>query len=190
MAVEPDRRAQIIEAVRSSMGQFGVRRVTVGDIAREAGVSRQTLYAWFPNRDALIEAALEAGARDLVERGRAAGDRVGGAPVDRLTEMIRYALRFLRQSPLWASPAKRAELVPHVTIEGGVFIAANVEALVEVILGWWPDVDEAIARRVADTASRVLVSHGLAPEPRPDAVVAGELAVVLAAALDGAADTA
>lgn len=38
--------------------RYGVRRTTMGDIAKHAGVSRQTLYSHFANKDEVLRAAI------------------------------------------------------------------------------------------------------------------------------------
>jgi AcrR family transcriptional regulator len=44
---------RVLEAARGQLVQFGLRRTSLDDIARAAGVGRATLFRRFPNRDAL-----------------------------------------------------------------------------------------------------------------------------------------
>lgn len=44
---------RVLEAAREQLLQFGLRRTSLDDIARAAGVGRATLFRRFPNRDAL-----------------------------------------------------------------------------------------------------------------------------------------
>ncbi len=178
-----DRRAEIVAATRRMLGEFGVKRATVGDVAEAAGVSRQTVYEYFPSRTALVQGALKAGARELVERGREAGDAAGGPPTQRLAVLCRVALDFFRASPLWSTPAKRSQLVQHVALEGGVFMGAGTEAIEDCLAGWWPEASDARRRRAADTLARVLISHGLAPSDQPAEEAAAELADLVARGL-------
>jgi AcrR family transcriptional regulator len=46
----------ILEATRRVIAERGPGKLTLSAIAREAGVSRPTLYRWFPNKDALLDA--------------------------------------------------------------------------------------------------------------------------------------
>ncbi len=178
---EDGRRTEIIAAVRAAMNQFGVRRLTVADVALQAGVSRQTVYEYFTGREALVEAALEAAGLELITaaEGRAPAD---AGPVERLAVLLEVVLAYFAASPLWSVEVKRAEFVPYV-VSGGVFAAAAVAALDERMAGWWPDADPAVVARAADTLVRTLISHGLAPEPTPGAEVAQQLARVVSAAL-------
>ncbi len=49
----------ILDAARDVFEQFGARRANVDDVARQAGVSRSTLYRAYPNKGALLSAVLD-----------------------------------------------------------------------------------------------------------------------------------
>lgn len=59
-------RRRILQAARAHFFQHGFRNVTMDDLAAELAVSKKTLYAHFPSKDALLEAVL----RDKFERIR------------------------------------------------------------------------------------------------------------------------
>lgn len=76
-------RQAILDAARRRYLRFGPRKTTMGEVAREAGCSRATLYAHFPGKDALYAGLLEwetrAFLRELeaaVESGESAGRRL------------------------------------------------------------------------------------------------------------------
>ena len=50
----------ILDATRASVLDFGIRRTTLTDVARRAGVSRMTVYRRYPDVDAVL--------RDLMTR--------------------------------------------------------------------------------------------------------------------------
>ena len=56
-------RARILDAAIDCFIQFGNEKTTLNDVARAAGLARQTIYRYFPDRRALLEAvkALEDG---------------------------------------------------------------------------------------------------------------------------------
>jgi AcrR family transcriptional regulator len=60
-------RRRILEAARAHFLRHGFRNVTMDDLAAELAVSKKTLYAHFPSKDALLEGVL----RDKFERIRA-----------------------------------------------------------------------------------------------------------------------
>ncbi len=53
-----DKEKRFIEAAIEVLSRYGVRRTTMGDIAEQAGVSRQTLYASYANKDEILAAAM------------------------------------------------------------------------------------------------------------------------------------
>ena len=50
-------REQIVKAARACFERFGTEKTSMSDVAREAGVSRGTVYRYFQDRADLIEAA-------------------------------------------------------------------------------------------------------------------------------------
>lgn len=54
-AGKPDARTRIIESAYTCFGQFGIPKTSVEDIARVAGLSRQTLYKHFTGKRAIID---------------------------------------------------------------------------------------------------------------------------------------
>lgn len=58
---------QIIRAARVCFARFGVARTRLEDVAAESGISRPLLYQFFPNRQALMDAAINKEVEQLVE---------------------------------------------------------------------------------------------------------------------------
>ncbi len=61
-----DRNAYIIEAAKGLFLRYGVKRTGMNDIADEAGISRQTLYKAFANKDAVLQATIRSLADKVV----------------------------------------------------------------------------------------------------------------------------
>ncbi len=59
---------EIRKAARELFGQFGVEKVTVNDIARQAGVSHATIYNNFGSKDALVRDFVASVVEQLIER--------------------------------------------------------------------------------------------------------------------------
>jgi AcrR family transcriptional regulator len=55
----PPAQDPILDAVVRVITRYGVRRTTMNDIAREADVSRQTIYGRYTNKDGVMLAAME-----------------------------------------------------------------------------------------------------------------------------------
>ena len=73
-------RAQILKAAESMFQRYGVSKTTMDDIAKEAGVSRPTVYRYFGDRDSLITALIEARSRRLFDKARASIGRHPSGP--------------------------------------------------------------------------------------------------------------
>jgi len=75
-ASAPSRRELILDAALVQFLRFGFRRTAMEDVAREAGVSRATLYTCFRNKDAIFRELSEG----LHARALAAAEQaLGGA---------------------------------------------------------------------------------------------------------------
>jgi AcrR family transcriptional regulator len=55
----PDTATRILEAAEVCIRRYGLRRVSMGDVAQTAGLSRGSVYNHFQDRNALINAVLE-----------------------------------------------------------------------------------------------------------------------------------
>jgi AcrR family transcriptional regulator len=111
MAAEPsDTRTALLDAALVEVLAHGIRRTTASDIARRADVSRQTLYRYWPDVQALLAALVTRELFAVVPRGATAdsldefADRIRTLPlVDRLREtdselFARYILERLGTS--------------------------------------------------------------------------------------------
>lgn len=118
----------LLDAARACVLAVGVRRTTMTDVARRAGVSRMTLYRRFPDMTSLTQALMTREFSALIgeadrtagpsERERLVEDLVAGA--DRLTHHPLF-LRILDVDP--------ELLLPYVTARRGAFQQAVVADL-------------------------------------------------------------
>ena len=86
-------REDIYSAALASFERHGVRRTLMEDVAREAGVSRPTIYYYFPDKDALV---LEVIVRQVREIHRRIRERI--RVEDGLPAMIEASLTTIRLS--------------------------------------------------------------------------------------------
>jgi AcrR family transcriptional regulator len=85
--------ARILAAAGKAIDERGAE-ISIADVARTLGVTRQTVYRYFPSTDALLVAAAVHAADDFLER---VADHVRGVndPVDAVTEAVATALEWL-----------------------------------------------------------------------------------------------
>ena len=85
-----DRRAALLEAAYATFLRFGFRKTSMDDIARDAEISRQALYAYFSDKEALFREAMQAGLDAAMADVVAALD--GDAPAAPIGERLVRAL--------------------------------------------------------------------------------------------------
>jgi AcrR family transcriptional regulator len=116
LADEDDR---LLDAARACVLAVGVRRTTVTDVARRAGVSRMTLYRRFPDLEALLAALMTREFGRLVAKARdGAGD---GTARERVVATVVHGARSLAEDPLFARlvDVDPELLLPYVTVRLG-----------------------------------------------------------------------
>ena len=89
MVKEPavDTREAILDAVDSLMARHGFRRITVEDIAREAGISKRTVYTYFDSKVEVGLSSIDRVVRRAVE-AMAAIAATNAPPDERLRDML------------------------------------------------------------------------------------------------------
>ncbi|MFT5797794.1 MAG: AcrR family transcriptional regulator [Candidatus Azotimanducaceae bacterium] len=61
-----DRNTILLKSAQAVFGRYGISKTTMNDIAREAGVARQTLYNAYPSKEAVLRATLRLGADQTI----------------------------------------------------------------------------------------------------------------------------
>ncbi len=90
MPQPPDlKRESILSAAQIQFSRYGFRRTSMEDIAKEAGVSRSSLYSYFQNKEEIFRSL----AADLHERSLADAERhLAGDGADDLSSRVEEAL--------------------------------------------------------------------------------------------------
>jgi AcrR family transcriptional regulator len=158
-------RQRLLEAASRCVARGGLAGANVAAVAAEAGVSRPTVYRYFADRQALIEATLMHAGRELAER-LGAHLRRFAAPAEMAVEAMCLVLREIPREPvlgaMWTEAALDAGAVAGITRPPALaWSRAALRDLVEAA-GWRdPTADEAI-----EVMLRMLLSLLAAPEPR------------------------
>ena len=160
-------RESILDAAwgRAAKSEWDV--VRIADIARDVGVSRQTIYNEFGSRQALVEAYISHEIENLiaeVERSVRANAHDPGAALQAAFGLF---LRLASDEPviqMITSDAGEDQLVPLLTKLGR---AIADERITRLIVDVWPRVDASDAELVAESLVRLAISHALSPTSDP-----------------------
>ncbi|MCH9728608.1 MAG: TetR/AcrR family transcriptional regulator [Actinomycetia bacterium] len=114
-------RARIINAAMRCVAEKGYSKATIRSIAGMAGMTSASLYNYFPNRSALMEAAVAARADIALPRLHGAAQRSGGT-IDRIEAVLDESGKLMHEYPdlaafEWAIRAEGASLKPAETAE-------------------------------------------------------------------------
>jgi AcrR family transcriptional regulator len=183
-APEDPTTTRILDAALAEFVDFGLRRTTVDDVARRAGVGRMTIYRRFGRKEELVEAVM---LRELADFLAELGDAVlrGTTVEEGLAEGFVFGIRGARKHPLFGRllETEPEALLPYVTLDGGPLVAAAADFVTDTVLGANPT---AQARAAAEALVRLAHSLVLTPQsalPLDDDRAAKELARRLIAAL-------
>jgi AcrR family transcriptional regulator len=157
---------RLLDAARACVLAVGVRRTTVTDVARRAGVSRMTLYRRYPDLEGVLAALMTR------EFGRLVADaaaRTSGATArERVVAMVVHGARALAEDPLFVRllDVDPELLLPYVTRRLGgmqrIAVAAGAEALAADDGSVRTDVAPEVLSAAIELIARgfVLASHG------------------------------
>lgn len=123
----------ILDAAQQVFSEIGVRRATVGDIARKAGVDRVTVYRRIGAKDDLVNAVVALDAARTFERIEAAA-REGQTFEDRMALSFAATIGILREHALLNRmlDLESETLLPQLTIQGRPLIVGAVGVVMHV----------------------------------------------------------
>lgn len=187
-------RDRLLDAAVEVAADHGLARLSVGDVAKRAGLSRQTLYKHFPSKDALVAEAVLREAASLAATVQAAEEAAsaasGGDPRASLAATIAATLQAAREHPLLDRLVRTEPeaLLPLLIGDTGQVSSAVRALIADIVAERLPDLDPAGTGRAADLLARLLVSYAVsAPDDPPEVVgafVAGALVDGLAATVE------
>jgi AcrR family transcriptional regulator len=159
----------LLDAVQACVMAVGVRRTTMTDVARRAGVSRMTLYRRYADVTSLLQALMTREFTQIiaevdaeVAKGSSAREQLVAAAVAGVEQLTRHPLfvRIVDVDP--------ELLLPYITTRRGAFQRAVVAAFEERIADGVADGsiaagDPAAAARAIELALRGFAFQALAP---------------------------
>jgi AcrR family transcriptional regulator len=162
--VVQEARQRIVEATYACIARRGIAKTTVEDVAREAALSRATVYRTFPGgRDELVDATVAWATFDFFAK---LYDRIQGAAS--LEEVMERGIMFAHRSILEHEVLQRVmqtepdKLLPALTVESNRIRAGIADVLAPYL------VDRGLAQGVdlrdaADFLARMVLSYISAP---------------------------
>lgn len=170
-----DTDVQILDAALAVLGDVGLARLGLEEVAGRAGVSRQTLYRRFGNRQGLIAATLEREEQRLLAAVTAATDGVADLRAA-LRASLETLLTWTRDHPLLDKllASEPEGLLPLLASTEAPVLGSARAAVLEVLGDRLPDGADADA--AADLLARVMLSYAINPPSAPPAEVAETLA--------------
>lgn len=182
--LQAETRDRILEGTLEAIGRHGLRKLGMIDVATVSGVSRGTLYRYFPSRETLLEELFDY-ERQRFEVG--VNEALASVPPGqaRLDAHIDFILGYLRTHPALAG---LIETEPRYVLG---FLEAHFEsfrratgAMLEPILSaaGVADQDDVTFESLSDLLFRVLLSFFLfPPDPRKEATSLRAVSAVVAA---------
>lgn len=174
----PTTRDLLLDAAADAVLAGGWDRARMADVARAAGVSRQTLYYEFGSKDRLAEALALREAERYADGAEAAWEGHDDSPAHALQAGVEFTLREAAGNPLLKAVLTDADtpdgggLLPYLTTRAEALHAAAAERCAVHLLERWPALRTDDVRLVADAVTRLIVSHLVLPGARPDEVAA------------------
>jgi len=184
MTTGPTAEERLLDATLEVAAVHGISRLSVGDVAKRAGLSRQTLYKHFASRDELVSRTVLREAGRMVELVIAAA-ALHDDPVASLEAAVLETLHLVRDHPLLDRLiATEPEALLPLLIDGQGAVLGAIRAISEQIIEERvPEATGAEAHSAADLLSRMLISYAVRSPDRPPEEVARFLSTAIVAGL-------
>lgn len=165
---EHDTDRRIIDAVIAELLVTPLRKLSLEDVARRAGLTRMTVYRRFGDRDRVIEATF---AREISRflAGVAAVDDPAASQTERIAEAFATSLQLAHSHPLIAHllATSPGELLDTLLADNAFLITAGSAYLSNQIVAEAGS-DPADAQRTGELLGRLFVALVLMPPPSID----------------------
>jgi AcrR family transcriptional regulator len=182
-----DTATRILDATLATMADHGIARLSLEDVARRAGLSRQTVYRYFPSKRELVEATVLREEQVFIANMVSAAGRqreLESALRAAIEAAIRTGQAHALLNRLLATEPE--SLVALVTTDRGPVLSAARQALQEILSGWLPRAPKARLSMAADAVARLLVSFVVNPPADSSPQVATRLSQLLVHGLPSA----
>jgi len=172
-------RERILDGAMSAIARHGLAKLGMSDVSQQAGVSRGTLYRYFPSREELLQHLAAFESVRFQERVREA---LAAAPAGaaRLEVALQQVTRYVREHPaiLRIVETEPAFVLAYLRDQFPVLRATTGQFLAPLLAETQP-VRSGLAttEQLVDWMTRVMISAVLFPDPDPDGMARSLTAV-------------
>ncbi|MFC9895385.1 TetR/AcrR family transcriptional regulator [Nocardia sp. NPDC127579] len=157
---------KLLESALSAFLDFGIKRTSMGEVARRAGISPATLYRRFESKNDLVEAVSVREAQRFVAEIDKRVQGIAGGPDDQLVEIFvafigAIAGNALLRRLLGTEPDL---ILPRLTTEAGPILAVGRTYLAGKLRELRPADGDFDADLVAEVMARLAHSLALTPD--------------------------
>ncbi len=165
-------REELLDAAADLTVGGGYRGLRMTDVAAAAGVSRQTVYNEFSGKDGLAKALVLREAERYLD-GVDEAMSAHGELYDAVAAAIAFTLRAAADNPLLKAVLTgedSEEFLPLLTTRAEPLLLTSRSRIVAHLHAQWPHLDAAAVEVVAESATRLTMSHLVLPLHPPEAV--------------------
>jgi len=174
-------RGMLLDAARELLAHRQWSGITMADIARAAGVSRQTLYNEFRSRDEFAQAFVLREEDRLIAAVEATIRAHRDDPTEALTRAFNVFLIAAAEDPLirrLLSEDGADGMLPLITTRGRPVIERAVARLGDIILACWSPVPRVHVELLSECLVRLAISYAMLPSG-PTTMTATSIATLL-----------
>jgi len=173
--LKPETREKILDGARAAVARHGLKKLGMSDVSDAAGVSRGTLYRYFPSREELLEGLV------AHEQGKFMQGLFGSLACvedgeDRLMAVMEYVVRGLHtHDALQRLRVSEPDFVLQTIREQFPAIKAGIDTLLGPVMTDTAPVRLGLVRpeQLTDWLVRMLVSMFLIPDTDPEEMIGG-----------------
>jgi AcrR family transcriptional regulator len=174
-------RNTLLDAARDELDERRWADITMADIARSAGVSRQTLYKEFGSRDEFAQALVLREADRFLSSVQDAVRAHLDDPARAISAAFDVFLTAAAENPLIRTIIRgegSEGLLVLFTTQGAPLVAGAAERLTEIIVDGWPLVRRSDAELLSECLVRLAISYAALPHG-PASMTAESVAALL-----------
>jgi AcrR family transcriptional regulator len=177
--LNPRTRERILDGAMLAVARHGLSKLGMRDVSDSAGVSRGTLYRYFPNREELLQSLAAFESARFQQR---VGEALRSAPrgSSRLEVALLHVTRYVREHPAIQRilDTEPAFVLRHLRDQFPT-LCATTGALLAPLLAETRPVHDGVAtpEQLVDWLTRLMISAVLFPDPNPDGMARSLTAV-------------